>query len=105
VLHYDRIGGAGHLQLARISGPRGHAVWRLALPLDALGAVLHTEGARLLMSGSEQMAAQEAGDDAEAVVTHQRIVSIDTTTGELLAFDLTANSLRKDVAPVVERGP
>jgi hypothetical protein len=101
VLHYDRIGGAGHLQLARIAGPAGRSVWQAALPLDALNAVMRKDGASLLLSGSEEVENATAARDEAPVTTQRRIVSVVTASGRVLAFDLTAESLRQDVQPVV----
>jgi len=99
VLHYDKIGGAGHLQVTRIAGPAGNIVWKAALPLHDLQAVMRREGQPLALFGSEAVEVEAPARDEEPVVTHRRIVSLDTATGRVLPFDLTAESLKIEAAP------
>lgn len=99
VLHYDKIGGAGHLQVTRVAGPGGNIVWKTALPLHDLQAVMRREGLPLALFGSEDVEVEAPKRDEEPIVTHRRIVTLDTASGRALPFDLTAESLKIAAAP------
>lgn len=96
VLHRDKIGSAGRLQLDRIAGPAGRVVWKQALPFARLDAVLGKQDAPTLLFGSEERVNPNVGRDEEPVITHHHIVSLDPATGRTAVLDLTAESLRMD---------
>jgi hypothetical protein len=95
VLHADKLGEAGRLHLARISGPRGSTVWRAALPYTALDSVMHREADLVLLGHGPAMGASADRSDS---ATHQVIVRIDIASGNMLVLDLAVESL--DLDPV-----
>jgi hypothetical protein len=98
VLHVDRLGDAGRLQLARVSGPLGKPVWNAALPLVALASVMKGEG-DLLLWGSEANA-RNSGAGIKGV--RHKLVRVDVATGATLVLDLSAEGMAREpgfVAP------
>jgi hypothetical protein len=93
VLHTDKLGEAGRLQLTRVSGPLGTIVWRTPLPFTTLESVMHTD-TDLLLWGREPPAAP--ADAAGNVSTHQKLLRIDIASGKTTMLDLTLESLGKD---------
>ncbi|MET0655453.1 MAG: PA2928 family protein, partial [Pseudoxanthomonas sp.] len=90
VLHSDKLGAQGRLQLTRASGPLGKPVWSAPLPMDELRAVLRKDDALMLL-GSEPMPATHARDGEP--VSHLKAVRVDVATGKTQVLDLTAQSL------------
>ena len=88
VLHRDRIDDKGVVHLTRIAGPDGHTLWNAALPLSLVQAVIPT-GGRLLLFGRQYVQKQnEVGDPYHGA--HEWLVSLDTASGAVQAFDITA---------------
>jgi hypothetical protein len=77
VLHRDRLGIGGRLQLARVAGPDGALAWNSALPLTLLQAVL--PGQRSLVLYGQRH--DDAGGPPVAV-----LVAIDLKSGEVTSF-------------------
>lgn len=92
VLHSDKLGQEGRLQLTRISGPAGKPVWSTALPMDELQAVMPKDNDVLLL-GSEPPAITEKKD--EEAGPHLKAVRVDVPTGKTAVLDLTAESLKQ----------
>ncbi len=92
VLHVDRLGDAGRLQIARVSGPLGKPVWNAALPLVALASVMKGEG-DLLLWGSEANA-RNSGAGIDAV--RHKLVRVDVATGATLVLDLSAEGMTRE---------
>lgn len=90
VLHSDKLGQGGRLQLTRISGPLGKPVWSVALPMDELQAVMPRDQ-DLLLLGSEPPA--EKKDEEEG--PHLKAVRVDIPSGRIVVLDLTAESLKQ----------
>ena len=90
VLHSDKLGREGRLQLTRVSGPAGAVVWRRALPMDALRAVMRKDD-DLLLFGSESVAADARTTEDDD--THLKIARVDVKNGNVTTLDLTAESL------------
>lgn len=90
VLHPDRLGEAGRLQLTRVSGPRGAVAWNAALPYTRLESVMRGER-DLVLLGSEPGPSPDPR--ARATIPHQRIVRLDIASGRIVERDLTAESL------------
>ena len=94
VLHYDKLGQSGRLQLTRVSGPAGKPVWNAALPMDELQSVMHKDNALLLL-GSEPSAPAPANKKSEDEGPHLKLARVDVVTGQATALDLTAESLKQ----------
>lgn len=92
VLHSDKLGRDGRLQLTRISGPAGKPVWSVALPMDELQAVMSKDD-DLLLLGSEPPAA--TGKKGEEEGPHLKAVRVDVPGGKIAVLDLTAESLKQ----------
>ncbi|MEO6383763.1 MAG: PA2928 family protein, partial [Thermomonas sp.] len=92
VLHSDKLGQEGRLQLSRISGPVGKPVWSIALPMDELQSVMR-KNETLLLLGSEP---PPAGADKKTVEqgAHLQVVRVDVPSGKVNALDLTEESLK-----------
>jgi hypothetical protein len=102
VLHTDKLGEAGRLQLTRVSGPRGTIVWRAPLPFTSLESVMRGD-ADLLLWGREPPDPPNAAAD---VSMHQKLVRLDPASGKTVTLNLTEVSLGKDrVAPAVSTIP
>ena len=91
VLHSDKLGSEGRLQLTRISGPAGKPVWSTVLPMDELQAVMPKDN-DVLMLGSEPPVA--AGKKTEEEGPHLKAVRVDVASGRIAVLDLTAESLK-----------
>jgi hypothetical protein len=105
VLHHDKLGEAGRLKLARVSGPVGKMVWDVPLGLADLHAVLRDRHVDLVLLGTEPVtlvrdAKPGPGVDPDAVLTedeHVKLVRVSISDGSTSSFDLTAASVRADV--------
>jgi hypothetical protein len=91
VLHRDKLGQNGRLQLTRVSGPAGQPVWSTALPMDELQAVMRRDS-DLLLLGSEPPARTDKPDTEDG--PSLKLVRVDVATGRATALDLTAESLK-----------
>lgn len=93
VLHVDKLGDAGRLQLTRIAGPRGNTVWQAALPFVSLQSVMRGNDDLLLWGNAPAYAGDhESGE----TVTRWTLAHIDTTTGQTTMLDLTAESFNRE---------
>ncbi|GLC28000.1 PA2928 family protein [Roseisolibacter agri] len=99
VLHRDRLGETGRLQLTRVAAPGGRPVWDARLPLSVLQAVLpgHSRQRTLVLVGREYAPADGAPRDPHHTA-HEQIVAVDVATGAVRAYDLT---VRGAEAPVI----
>jgi hypothetical protein len=90
VLHRDKLGEEGRLQLTRVAGPGGRPVWNARLPLSVLQAVLAgpPEGRTLVLVGREYTPVGAARDPYREA--HEQVVSVDVVSGAVRAYDLTA---------------
>jgi hypothetical protein len=102
VLHHDKLGEAGRLKLARVSGPVGKLVWDVPLGVADLQAVMRDRRIDLVLLGTEPVAvARDAkpgpGMDPDAQLTedeHVKLVRVSISDGSTKSFDLTAESVR-----------
>jgi hypothetical protein len=79
VLHRERLGQAGKLRLARVSGPLGKVEWEAALPLTNVQSVKKMEK-HIVIFGHEYIEGDP--DISEALRdSPQRLVSIELATG------------------------
>jgi hypothetical protein len=92
VLHTDKLGPAGRLQLSRISGPLGKPVWNTRLPMASLTSVMQGDNAVLLW-GSETGAADERSKEEN--YAHAKLVRVDVATGKSIVLDLTAEGFTR----------
>ena len=92
VLHSDKLGQDGRLQLTRVSGPAGKPVWSSTLPMDELQAVMPKDN-DLFLLGSEPSAS--TGKSADEEGPHLKAVRVDMPTGRTNVLDLTAESLKQ----------
>lgn len=79
VLHRERLGKAGKLRLARVSGPVGKVQWEAALPLTNVQSVKKMEK-HILIFGHEYLEGDPDISDALRD-SPQRLVSVDIATG------------------------
>jgi len=79
VLHRERLGEAGKLRLARVSGPVGKVEWDAALPLTNVQSVKKMEK-HILLFGHEYLEGDPDISDALRD-SPQRLVSIELATG------------------------
>ncbi|MGB0133336.1 PA2928 family protein [Dokdonella sp.] len=93
VLHTDRLGPAGRLQLSRISGPLGKRVWNTPLPMVSLSSVMRGEN-DLVLWGSEPASADVQRE--ENGVAHAKLVRVDVATGQSIVLDLTAEGFTRE---------
>ncbi len=93
VLHADKLGKEGRLQLTRVSGPVGKPVWSVVLPMDDLHAVMPKEQ-DLVLLGSEPPPAS-ADQKTTGQGPHLKLVRVDARTGGTKTLDLTAKSLEQ----------
>lgn len=92
VLHSDKLGQQGRLQLTRVSGPLGKPVWTLPLPMDQLRSVMHKDN-DLVLLGSEPPAADKKSEEEGP---HVKVVRVDVPSGKTNVLDLTAESLLQE---------
>ncbi|HEX7804184.1 MAG TPA: PA2928 family protein [Pseudoxanthomonas sp.] len=89
VLHSDKLGQQGRLQLTRVSGPLGKPVWTLALPMDQLRSVMRKDN-DLMLLGSEPPAADKKSEEEGP---HVKVARVEVAAGRITVLDLTAQSL------------
>ena len=100
VLHVDKLGEAGRLQLSRVSGPNGKVVWRAALPMVSLASVMRGADNLLLWGGEPDQSGRPA---TRGMPWHAKLVRIDVASGTFVALDLTAESFTR--SPLADEGP
>jgi hypothetical protein len=98
VLHRDKLGEDGRLQLTRVAGPAGRVVWDRALPLSLLQSSV-VIGERAILFGREfqpgdPKVARDPYHDA-----HERLVGLDLRDGTLHTFNIGV-----DGPPLLEPG-
>lgn len=91
VLHRDKLGSEGRLQLSRISGPAGKPVWSTTLPLDDLQAVMPNDQDLLLLGSEPATANGGAGGGGPQV----KAVRVEVASGRIATLDLTAESMKQ----------
>lgn len=79
VLHRERLGEAGKLRLARVSGPVGKVEWEAALPLTNVQSVKKMEK-HIMIFGHEYLEGDPDISDALRD-SPQRLVSVEIATG------------------------
>lgn len=88
LLHRDRLGEDGRLQLTRISGPAGKIVWNTPLPLSVLQSVMPGEE-RLVLFGrlyqKQDPAAPVHRDPYHEA--HDMLLSVDWQSGAMKFFE------------------
>jgi hypothetical protein len=85
VLSRDRLGDEGRLQLARVSGPKGEAVWNVALPLSNMSAWIPGERHALMLGPDPSAQRSPMAEEGENPASH--IVAIDLKTGAVQSFN------------------
>jgi hypothetical protein len=88
VLHMDRLGTNGLLQLARIAGPAGKTVWTAQLPLSVLRSVMPDDQS-LLLHGRRYREQKPGDEDTTdpSRTAHGVLVAVDWTTGAIRYHD------------------
>ena len=89
VLSRDRLGEEGRMQMARIAGPAGNAVWSIALPISNMSAWIPGEARAILLGpcpSAEKSPQAEEGENAA-----QHVISVDLKTGEMKTFNPDLN--------------
>lgn len=94
ILHHDKVGSDGRLRVARVSGPAGKVVWDAALPLGEM-QVSMVGTPVVAFVGTEPNPLHDPNDDVSRE-QHQKLVMLDTGTGTVTSFDMTAESARLD---------
>lgn len=97
VLHVDKLGLAGRLQLTRVSGPLGKPVWQVPLPMTALVSVMRGSN-DLMLFGHAALASNAQSEDENPA--HHQLVRLDVANGQTQLLDLTAASLSQTAQPV-----
>lgn len=99
VLHRERLGKAGKLRLARVSGPDGDVVWEAPLPLTVVQSVKRMENI-ILLFGIEYIEGDPDISDALRD-SPARLVSIELATGTLHVFSFSALDTLPEASEVV----
>lgn len=82
VLHRDRLGDQGKLQLSRVSGPAGKVVWTIDLPVYALEAVMPGERSVVLIGPKAETPLWRSPNDTRPDAVDQ-LISVDLATGRM----------------------
>ncbi|MBL0163237.1 MAG: hypothetical protein IPP82_06235 [Xanthomonadales bacterium] len=96
VLHVDKLGDAGRLQLTRVSGPNGKVVWQAPLPMASLASVMHGDH-DLLLWGSVPDVADDGRSGGHP--WHQVLVRVDVPTGKSMVLDLIREGFTHEPTP------
>jgi hypothetical protein len=94
ILHHDKVGSEGRLRVARVSGPAGKVVWDAALPIGEMQVSMI--GKPVLAFVGTEPNPQHDPEDEQSRDEHEKLVMLDTGTGAVAAFDMTAESIRLD---------
>lgn len=92
VLHPDKLGAEGRLQLSRVAGPAGNVVWSTGLGIDELQSVMRSDH-DLMLLGNDPTPASASGSSPQQD-PHLVLLRIDVTNGTLMTLDMTAQSLQ-----------
>lgn len=87
VLHRDRLGEQGRLQLTRVAGPAGRVVWHAALPLSVLQCVMGGSKS-VVLYGAEFRPPQDDRPRDPLHDAREMLVAVDLATGALGAHDV-----------------
>ena len=97
VLHHDKLGDAGRLRVARVSGPAGRVIWDAALTLAALETSMFGEST-LAFVGTAPNPAHDPRSEVSRE-THETLVVLNVASGDVARYDLTAESVVEAEAP------
>lgn len=98
VVHRDRLGKGGHLQLTRIAGPAGRVVWTADLPIEALEAVLPGKASIVLYGRRDERRSLRRADDPNTVSVGQ-LVAIDLASGRVGAYGFRVKATKAEDIP------
>lgn len=98
VLHRERLGEAGKLRLARVSGPVGKVEWEALLPLTNVQSVKKMEK-HLLIFGHEYIEGDPDISDALRD-SPQRLVSVEIATGTVHVHSHSASEAQPEAVKV-----
>ncbi len=91
VLHHDKVGDAGRLRVARVTGPAGRVVWDAGLALANITASMPGDRT-LVFVGTEPNPAYDARSPVSRE-QHEKLVALDVASGTVTTYDLTAESV------------
>lgn len=100
VLHVDKLGETGRLQLTRVAGPRDAIFWQAPLPFVSLQSVMRGENDLLLWGNGPDSA---NGHKSGETVTLWKMTRVDTETGKTTTLDMTAESFTRDAILSTDR--
>jgi len=86
ILHRDRLGEEGRLQIDRVAGPKGRTLWKAALPLSMLQSVMPGDNS-LVLAGVLFTPRQNNRPRDPMRDAHGTLISIDLQTGAVHAHD------------------
>lgn len=90
VLHRERLGQAGKLRLARVSGPAGKVVWEATLPLTVVQSVKKIDTC-IMLFGNEYIEGDPDISDALRD-SPARLLSVDLATGAVHVHSFSASA-------------
>lgn len=83
VLHKDRLGDEGRLQLTRVTGPNGKPAWTVTLPMTRLEAVMPGEAGVVLQGYRPEEDPNRGLNSSNIPIDVDQIVSVDYATGKM----------------------
>lgn len=91
VLHHDKVGSAGRLHLARVSGPGGKIVWNAPLLVADLRASTFGESSLAFLGILPNLAHDPQSEIS--VEEHALVLGLDVASGAVAGYDLSAESV------------
>ncbi|HYD46036.1 MAG TPA: PA2928 family protein [Phenylobacterium sp.] len=86
VLHRDRLGDEGRLQLTRITGPNGKPAWTVTLPMTRLEAVMPGKTGVVLQGYRQEEDPNRRRNSSNLPIDVDQIVAIDYASGKMGAY-------------------
>lgn len=86
VLHKDRLGDEGRLQLTRVTGPNGKPAWTVTLPMSRLEAVMPGETNIVLQGYRPEEDPNRGLNSSNVPIDVDQLVSVDYATGRIGAY-------------------
>ncbi len=84
VLHRDRLGDAGRLQLSRVAGPAGKVLWTAPLPISRLESVMPGDRTLMLLGRRDEPQTNPSRSNVPESV--DQLISVDLATGRSAVY-------------------
>ena len=97
VLHVDRLGDEGRLQLSRLVGPSGREAWRVALPMRRLDAVMPGTTSVALLGSRPEPDPMRPQDNRTTAV--DQLAVIDLGSGRMAVYGFLVRATAPEVIP------